>query len=83
MVTDFVTPLFRRIDPTMALPVRPLPSAKGWMVSNWAWAIADCVSAGTSSRTVNSARSSRASGSRSWWGGTKSAVCGELPRIHT
>ena len=33
-------PRRRRMTWMSARPVRPLPSANGWMVSNWAWAIA-------------------------------------------
>ena len=30
------SPLRRDMSSTRARPVRPLPSAKGWIVSNWA-----------------------------------------------
>ena len=53
------------------------------MVSNWAWATATCVRTGMSIRCMNATRSDIASGITSYWGGTKLAVCGELPPIHT
>ena len=65
----------------MARPLRPLPSANGWIVSNWACAMAAWVSAGMSSRRMKATRSSIAGSTRLGCGGTNSAVCGEFPRI--
>ena len=47
-VTLRVSPWPRSIAWISARPVRPLPSANGWIVSNWAWAIAACASNGRS-----------------------------------
>ena len=51
-------------------PVRPLPSGNGWIVSNWAWAMAACGSTGRSSRRMKRTRSSIAGTTRVWCGGT-------------
>ena len=40
-----------------ARPVRPLPSTNGWIVSNCAWAIAACATAGSESSLTNAHRS--------------------------
>ena len=37
------------------LPVRPLPSSKGWTVSNWAWTSAACTTGGRASSSIGSA----------------------------
>lgn len=67
-------------------PVQPLPSAKGWMVSSWACAIAACASTGTSSRRINASKSANGTGTCAWCGGTNSAPPGwwsSGPPIHT
>ena len=51
------------------------------MVSNWAWAMAACASGETSSRFMNSQRSSRSARTRSAGGPTYSALLGSMPPI--
>jgi hypothetical protein len=66
-----------------ARPTRPLPSAKGWMVSNCAWAMAAWTTGARSVRFMNATRSPMRSFTRSGAGGTKSARPGlnALPPI--
>ena len=66
-----------------ARPVRPFPSAKGWMVSNWAWAMAACTRGGRVSDSMNAERSSIRGPTAAGGGGTKSAPQGlkSLPPI--
>ena len=59
-----------------ARPVRPLPSMKGWIVSNWAWAIAACASGGSESSLQKAQRSSSKPGTSSGGGGTNAAPQG-------
>ena len=56
--------------------VRPLPSSKGWIVSNWAWATAACISGGRCSELLNAARSQSRRSTSSGGGGTKAAPQG-------
>ncbi len=65
--------------------MRPLPSLNGWIVSNWACAIAAWTSNGTLVRAMNAHRSSIEAWTREEWGGTKVALWGEAldPSTHT
>lgn len=60
-----------------ALPIRPLPSVKGWIDANWALAIAAWASTGRSSRLAKATRSLMESATVSGGGGTNSALRGE------
>lgn len=57
-------------------PVRPLPSANGWMVSNCACASAAWATAGSESSLQNAHRSSIRPGTSSGGGGTNAAEHG-------
>ena len=63
------------------LPTRPLPSPKGWIVSNCAWAIAAWATGEMSSRFMNPQRSSSRRRTRSAGGPTYSALLGSTPPI--
>lgn len=53
-----------------ARPVRLLPSAKGWILSNCAWAIAAFATAGSGDELQKRTRSSSSRGTSSGAGGT-------------
>lgn len=63
--------------------MRPLPSAKGWMVSNWACAIAACTRTGRSCRPMNVTRAVIAAGTSSASGAMWAAWRGEEPSFPT
>ena len=69
-VADFVRPSRRNRAWMRARPTRPLPSANGWMFSNWACITIAWMNTGMSVRDMNSHRSSIASGIRRAAGGT-------------
>lgn len=80
-----VRPALRSSTWTSARPVLPLPSANGWIVSNWACVTAIFASAGRSVRRMNTQRSSMRAGTAALSGATNSAPAGlrSDPPIHT
>lgn len=65
-----------RMVGSKALPVRPLPSVNGWMVSNCAWAMAACARIWVSFRPAWVIRSFMSPGTRLASMATKSAPTG-------
>jgi hypothetical protein len=81
--TRIANPRLRRTRSMRARPVRHLPSAKGWILSTCACAIAAWAIAGKGSVRQNAHRSSMRSATSSGGGGAKVAAQGlyELPPI--
>ena len=71
-----MSPLRRSIRWIRARPVRPLPSAKGWIASNWACTTAACTSGPDTGELMHSNRSSIRAGTASGGGGTCCALRG-------